>query len=174
MSVITFKEHIMLEEMGFTKEDLKESYLAVVIPYVVAAYRVGRLLRNSNSAIKYMNRSQSTRMVDDFIGPPKPYRFGDPDFVGPGPGTMMKTNRLNNLAKQLQMDPENLGMILGGSLAVLVLILAFTVRKQIAAVARYIAKKLKEVYGKAKVKFKKVLDKIEQKKLEKELAKQVA
>ena len=174
MSVITLKEHMMLEEMGFTKEDLKESFFVTIAPYVFAAYRVGRMLRNSNSAIKYMNRSQSTRMVDDFIGPPKPYRFGDPDFVGPGPGTMMKTNRLNNLAKNLNMDPENLGMILGGSLAVLVLILAFTVRKQIAAVARYIAKKLKEIYGKTKAVFKKALSKAEEKKLEKALVKQVA
>jgi uncharacterized membrane protein YgaE (UPF0421/DUF939 family) len=86
----------------------------------------------------------------------------------------MKTNRLNNLAKQLNMDPENLGMILGGSLAVLVLILAFTARKQIAAVARYIAKKLKQIYGKSKAVFKKALSKAEEKKLEKALAKQVA
>ena len=174
MSTITFKQHMMLEEMGFNKEDLKESFLVTIAPYIFAAYRLQRALRNASTGIKYMNRSQSIKMADEFIGPPKPYRFGDPDFVGPGPGTMMKTNRLNNLAKQLNMDPENLGMILGGSLAVLVLILAFTARKQIAAVARYIAKKLKQIYGKTKAVFKKALSKAEEKKLEKALAKQVA
>jgi hypothetical protein len=165
---------MMLEEMGFNKEDLKESFFVTIAPYIFAAYRLQRALRNASTGIKYMNRSQSIRMTDQFIGPPKPYRFGDPDFVGPGPGTMMKTNRLNNLAKQLNMDPENLGMILGGSLAVLVLILAFTVRREIAAVVKYVVKKLKEVYGKTKAVFKKALSKAEEKKLEKALAKQVA
>ena len=121
-----------------------------------------------------MNRSQSIKMADEFIGPPRPVRFGDPDFVGPGPGTLMRPNRFRNFAKSINMDPEKLGMILGGSLAVLVLILVFTLRKEIAAVVRYIAKKLKEIYGKSKAVFKKALDNAEEKKLEKALIKQVA
>ena len=174
MSTLTFKQHMMLEEMGFTKEDLNESFFVTIAPYIFAAYRLQRALRNANTGIKYMNRSQSIKMADEFIGPPRPVRFGDPDFVGPGPGTLMRPNRFRNFAKQINMDPENLAMILGGTLAVLVLILVFTLRKEIAAVVRYIAKKLKEIYGKSKVKFKKALDNAEEKKLEKALIKQVA
>ena len=42
MSTITFKQHMMLEEMGFTKEDLKEAAIISILPYIFAAYRLQR------------------------------------------------------------------------------------------------------------------------------------
>jgi len=173
MSTITFKQHMMLEEMGFTKQDLKEVAIVPILPYIFAAYRLQRALRNANTGIKYMNRSQSLKMADEFIGPPKPVRFGDPEFVGPGPSTLMRPSRFRNFAKQINMDPDVLAGILGGVIGLLVFILVFTLRKEIAAVAKIIAKKLKELYGSTKIKFKKALDNAEEKKLEKALIKQV-
>ena len=105
MSTLTFKQHMMLEEMGFTKEDLNESFFVTIAPYIFAAYRLQRALRNASTGIKYMNRSQSIKMADEFIGPPRPVRFGDPDFVGPGPGTLMRPNRFRNFAKSINITP---------------------------------------------------------------------
>ena len=175
MQVVTFKEYRELEEAGFCKEDLQEAGVFAAIPYILIAVRAGRALRNANKGLKLMDKTAATKMADDFMGPPKPVRFGDIDFVGPpGPNTLVRPSRFRNFAKQINMDPDLLANLLGGAIGLLVLILAFTMRRHIASVAKYILKMLKDIYGTCKVKFKKALDTREEQRLEKALIKQVA
>ena len=172
--MITFNEYRQLEEAGFTKQDLQEVAIIPAVPYILSALRIGRALRKANKGIKFMRASDAMRVADDFVGPPKPYRFGDPDFIGPGPQTAVRTSKFRNFAKQINMDPDMLGDIIGGVVALLVLILAFTQRKHMARVAKYILNKFKDLIGTGKAKFKKYLDDKKTKQLEKELIKQVA
>ena len=174
MQVVTFKEYRELEEAGFNKEDLQEAGVFAAIPYILMAVRAGRALRNANKGLKLMDKSAAIKMADDFMGPPKPVRFGDTDFIGPGPKTLVRPSRFRKFAESLNMDPDMLANLLGGAIGLLVLILAFTMRRHIASVAKYIVKMLKDIYGKGKVKFKKALDRREEQRLEKALIKQVA
>lgn len=147
---MTFKEHSQLDE-------------AFINPLTVTGAVIGarKILNGGKKAYKFLSSKQAKAKLDrilqtaddgTFVGPPKTIDVRRLKDVC-GPNTIIPKNRLQNMLKQFNIEPDILGYLLAflaGVATVLILILIFTVGKSMKNIIGYINNKYKKFAGKFK------------------------
>ena len=148
--MMTFKEHAQLDE-------------ALVNPLTVVALVIGgrKILKAGKAGYRYFTSKQTKKVIDKvfqtaddgaFIGPPSKIDVRRLKDVC-GPNTIIPKNRLQNMLKQFNIEPDVLGYLLAflaGVATVLILMLIFTVGKNIKDIVSYVNTKYKGLKGKFK------------------------